>query len=79
LLFLLNLSFAPPSKFKGCCTCAETLASCDDKDILALLMLPGVVREDRPSVEGRVSSEDEATPVVLFVGRMGVTTMRPMD
>jgi hypothetical protein len=37
-----------------------------------------VVCEDRPSVEGRVSSENEATPVVLFVGRMGVTPMRPM-
>jgi hypothetical protein len=59
--------FGPP-KFKGCCTCAATLASCDDKDLSASLLLPGVAREDRPSVEGRVSSEDEATPVALSVG-----------
>jgi hypothetical protein len=69
--------FLPP-KLKGCCTYAATLASCDDKDISAALLLPGVAREDRLSVEGIVSSEDEATPVAMFVGRMGVTPMRLM-
>jgi hypothetical protein len=44
----------------------------------ASLVLPGAAREDLPSVEGRVSSEDKATPVVLFIGRTGVSSMRPM-
>jgi hypothetical protein len=50
----------------------------DDKDLSASLLLPGVAREDRMSVERRVSSEDKATPVVLFIGRMGVTPMHRM-
>jgi hypothetical protein len=81
LLLMVAVSVEPffrPPKVKGCCTCASTLASCDDKDLSASLLLSGMARKDHPSVEGRVSSEDEATPVALFVGRMGITPMRPM-
>jgi hypothetical protein len=64
--------FFRPPKFKGCCTCAATLASCDDKDISASLLLPSVAHEDRPSHEGRVSSEGNTPP------RRGVSPMRPI-
>jgi hypothetical protein len=42
------------------------------------LILNGVVRKERLYVGGRVSSEEETTPMVQFVGRMGIKSMRPM-